>query len=164
LLCPFLLRYFPLQRAVLILHKFSPQAPLGCHIEETVLHAIAVHKSIPYCYKSKILLSLSVLFGAGHHGHTINTFISLGSKKLKGCCLEITPFCEKYRNVKAIVTVSDVKTWVCKNWYYNERLNIVDVITTPYGSSLDNLPLPVCAVFWICCFCCSFSNSDILNL
>lgn len=52
--------------------------------QKKLLQATVVHKSIPYCYGSKILLSLSVLFGAGH---ATNIFIFLGSEKLKGCCL-----------------------------------------------------------------------------
>lgn len=47
----------------------------------------------------------------------------LAQKKLKGCCLKINCFHEKYKNVKGIVTISNVKTKVCKNQYYNERLN-----------------------------------------
>lgn len=115
LLFLFLFRYFPLQ-ATDPSQVFIPGIPALTF--STSSEAIVVHKSIPCSYRSKILPPFSVLFGAGCHGHTADTFPFKGSKMLKEGCLKITWFCEKCKNVKDIVTISVVGTRV--SWWMTE--------------------------------------------
>lgn len=109
LLCLFPFRCFPLQAA-------DPSQVFISSIPARTLptspKAIVVHKSIPCCYRSNILPLFRVLFGAGCHGHTANTFLFQGSKSPKASCLKIACFHEKCKNVKGTVTISDVKTRV----------------------------------------------------
>lgn len=105
LLCLFLFRYFPLQ-ATDPSQVFISGIPALTF--PTSPEAIVVHKSIACCYRSKILPPFSVLFGVGCHGHPADPFPFKGSKNTEG--MKITCFCEKCKNVKGIVTLSDVET------------------------------------------------------